>query len=156
MSVTDNAYIDRLGVHRWPKGVYVAVFDLEREPEVTREPFHVYDPHANPPHQMPELHIEFQIEPIFVVDGARESTSDLDDRINILYPSMIEGHRQAVKAALSLHPLDNLKSPEDGFAVTGKAGFSEHYRVNVRVPHEQTMGFIGAFLRKRYLAKKVY
>lgn len=155
--VTDSAYFENLRVHRWPKGLYFAVYDTEEKPGVTRtlKPFLVYESNTQLEGVLPSVHLTLSIEPFFVVGSMREGTRDKYDSLNINFPRINTEHRNNVESALNLHPLNQLRTPQDAFKEDGRI-FSERYRVHSDVPRELTMGFIAAYLRKLCLDKDFY
>ena len=154
--VTNPTYLDNLNLHRWEKGLYFSVYDIENEEglEERLNPFLIHE-HVHFDGKLPQVHITFKIEPFFEIGAGVENTNDKYDKLNIDFPQTEVEHRICVNSALSLHPLDNLKIPESAFKHE-YGRFEENYKLHSNVPRELTMGLITAYLRKFCLDKGFY
>lgn len=145
--LTDISYVKDLSLHRWPKGIYVAVYDapdLKGKDEL--KPFNVYET-VEFGGKLPNVHIIFRVEPFFVIGQMRQSTRDIYDTLAIDFPQIRAEHRRNEQTALDLYQLNNLKSPEKAFEHNYER-FGESYQIHSQIPREATMGFIQAYLRK--------
>lgn len=156
--VTNPDYIAHLNLHRWEKELYFAVYDTEdKRLEEGLRPFLIHEPvHING--KLPQVHITFHIEPYFVIGQIgliMRHREDISDSIKIDYSQIKAEHRERIGSALFLHPLNNLRNPENVFKEE-YVRFGETYQVHPRVPRELTMGLIAAYLRKLCLDKDFY
>ena len=142
--VLKNDYYRYANVFRWPKTICVAVYEYQETGQPI-EPFHIHDI-VSFQEELPILYLRFQIEPWFVLGQVGEDTEKIYDSLWVDFPRVISDHQRALNAALSLHPLDNLVSPGQGYTSTPTQGFSA--RIHSEIPRKLTMGFIGAYLRR--------
>ncbi|TSC92848.1 MAG: hypothetical protein CEN89_430 [Candidatus Berkelbacteria bacterium Licking1014_7] len=143
--VLEYDYYRYARVYRWPKSVYVAVYEYQ-ETDLLIQPFHIHEVVPCCQKKLPILYLHFQIEPRFMTGGVGENAEEIYDSLRVDFPRVISDHQQTLHAALSLHPLNNLASPEQGYTSTPPQGFSA--RIHSKIPRELTMGFIGAYLRR--------
>lgn len=162
--VTDERYIEYLNLHRWEKGLYFAVYDVDYDIEDTEgiegriKPFSVHEPFPLNK-KLPELYITFYIKPYFVIGNVEENTKDIYDDITIRFPQIENEHNSGIRTALSLHPLDKLdkqKTLVDPNQEIGEERIFKTYKIHSEVPKKLTMGFIRAYLRKFCLDKEFY
>jgi len=153
-AVINPKYINNLNLHRWEKELYFAVYDIENKGiEEKLKPFLIHE-HVQFDGKLPQVHITFHIEPFFVIGMMKESTENIYDRLKIDFPQIYAEHRTCIQSALSLHPLDKLRSPEKAFEED--YGRSESYKIHSSIPRELTMGFIAGYLRKFCMDKDFY
>jgi hypothetical protein len=152
--VTDNEYIEFLKLHRWKKSLYFAVYDIENEEGIEErlKPFLIHE-HIQFDGKLPQAHINFSIKPFFVVKYIRENTKNIYDSLSITFPQTEAEYRSRTNIALSLHPLDNLKSPENAI-IRDFGRFGENYQIHSRVPRILTMAFIEKYLKEVVSANK--
>jgi hypothetical protein len=156
-AVTNEKYIKHLELHRWPKGLYFAVYDVENEQGLAErlKPFLIHE-HVEFEGKLPRIHITFDIEPYFVTgDSYREPTKDVYDTLAIDFPQIAEEHRACERAALSLHPLNSLIVPEKAFQHNPRT-LTQRHEIHSEVPRKLTMGLIAAYLRKFCSDKDFY
>lgn len=164
--VTDSHYFP-VALHRWQKALYFSVFNLE-EKEVMPEklkPFLIHE-YGNFNKKPPYLHVEFKIEPYFVIGNLTENTANIYDKIIFSYPQVDSNHYLNINLALSLYPLDKLnpESLESGgfelkekdipFKIETQAFFREIYKISSLVPRTTTIGFINTFLKSECLGRR--
>ncbi len=154
--VTNPKYVDNLNMHRWEKELYFAVYDVENEEGIEEKlkPFQIHE-HVQFAGKLPQVHITLGIEPFFVIEHMQENTKDKYDRLSIDFPQTNAKHRTCVHSALSLHPLNNLISPESAFK-EDYGRFGETYQIHPDVPRKLTMGLIAGYLRNFCLDKDFY
>ncbi len=154
--VTNPRYINNLNLHRWEKRLYFAVYDVENEKGIEKrlKPFLIHE-HVQFDGKLPQVHITLGIEPFFAIGQWRENTKDKYDRISIDFPQTNAEHRTCINSALSLHPLNNLRNPEQAFK-EDYGRFGENYQIHSDVPRELVMGLIAGYLRKFCLDKDFY
>lgn len=154
--VTNPRYIDNLNLHRWRKGLYFAVYDVENKERIAEKlkPFSVYEP-IEFGKRLPQIHITLNIEPFFLIGIVQENTREVYDNLRIDFPQEEAEHRMRISSALSLHPLTNLKNPENAFKENYER-FRKDYKIHSSVPRKLTMGLITAYLRKFCLDKDFY
>ena len=149
--VTDESYIENLRLHRWPKSLYFAVYDINKGIEKRIKPFLVHEINTELEGVKPTLCLSLNIEPFFVVRMQREGTKDICDSLDITFPKMREDNDKSFLTALGLHPLQGEK-----FTETHKPTFYGSYKIKANHPRELTMGFIRAYLRKFCLNEDFY
>ncbi|MBI2584140.1 MAG: hypothetical protein HYW25_05715, partial [Candidatus Aenigmarchaeota archaeon] len=142
--VTDNQFFSNANVHRWEKEFYAAVYDIEGEIPDTG-PFSVYEP-VELDGQLPVVHITFHREPFFVINGCREDTDKLRDRLSIGFPQMSVEHSKHIAAARSLHPADSL-TPQNS------SPFSANYDVDPDIERKIPLGIIHSYLKHLLLGR---
>lgn len=154
--VTNQEYINDFNLHRWRKSLYFAVYDVENKEKAAEKlkPFSVHEP-IEFGKRLPQIHITLDIEPFFVIGLVQENTKEIYDNLRIDFPQEEAEHRMRIGSALSLHPLTNLKHPENAFKENYEI-FRKNYKIHSSVPRELTMGLITAYLRRLCLGKKFY
>lgn len=162
--VTDSHYFP-VALHRWQKALYFSVFNLE-DKEVMPEklkPFLIHE-YGNFNKKPPYLHIEFSIEPCFVIGNLAEDSAAIYDEITFSYPQTSKTHDLNISQALSLCPLDKLnpesfessrsKLKDIPFEIETQAFFREIYKISSLVPRTTTMNFINTFLKSECLGRR--
>lgn len=154
--VTNSRYIDNLNLHRWQKELYFAVYDIGDKEGIEEKlkPFLIHE-RVHFDEKLPQVHITFSIKPFFEIGGMRENTHDKYDILNIDFPQADAEHRTCVHSALSLHPLNNLRSPENAFKEE-HGRFGETIQIHSNVSRELSVGLIAGYLRKFCLDKSFY
>src|SRR3989344_4684954 len=146
-----EVYNENLRLHRWPKSLYFAVYDINKGIEKRIKPFLVHEINTELEGVKPTLCLSLNIEPFFVVRMQREGTKDICDSLDITFPKMREDNDKSFLTALGLHPLQGEK-----FTETHKPTFYGSYKIKANHPRELTMGFIRAYLRKFCLNEDFY
>lgn len=146
-AVTKTQHVSKASIHRWPKGVYVAVYNTDEKQD---KPFKVHEPFGLPGEgRLPMMHLHLDIQPFFVINEHQENTSNPYDHLWITFPEITRHTENSISSALKAIPLNKLNSPENAFIEEGKR-MSLNYRIHVNVPRQATMGFIHSYL-KQYL-----
>jgi hypothetical protein len=152
--VTDNQFIPGVGVARWPKELYFAVYRLGEAglPEEELQPFTIHDSLVFRG-IMPDVHITFQRQPRFVRHDWIEPTPEAYDGLHFSFPRQQYEHEEAVSSAVSVSPLDKLRAESrDG---EQPETFRRNYfprtvthDISSDMSRTLTMGYIQAYLRK--------
>lgn len=77
LALTNRNYIPDVPLHRWPKTLYFAVFEVDEKEEVSAaelKPFLIHE-HGSFRGKLPQAHIELHIEPYFVIRQMMEPTT---------------------------------------------------------------------------------
>lgn len=156
-AVTDQYYLEHLGVHRWPKEIYVAVYEEKYSPDPKLFWIHEQREQVG----APRLCMKFEIQPYFIIGMSQESDRDIYDQLIITFPQIEIEHQECEKAALDLHPLKYLYLPERGPAFPAFNVAQQYispliYDIHSSVPRQTTMGFICAYLRHFLWGKSFY
>jgi len=169
LEVTDRQHIPDVPLHRWPKALYFAVFEIDEKEKVSEEELEPFLIHAvwrfdgRFQGRVPRLSITFNIEPYFVVRGSREPIAKIYDYLSFSFPQISAEHRLNMETALSLHPLNKLdpeklssgrSTPEISFKETF-SGFGAAYRLFSRIPRKITMAAIQKYLEVECLGERL-
>lgn len=156
--VTYRNYIKHLGLHRWEKELYFAVYDVEDDEslEDKLKPFLIHeDSEFNG--KLPSIRITFRVSPVFVIGGRGEDRSKIYDSLWVTFPQVFKEHLSGIDTAFNLHPLNKLTSPQEAFKDNNSySGFGFSYKINSLVRRQLTMSAINAYLRKHSLDKSFY
>lgn len=154
--VTDPHHVRELSVHRWPKDMYIAVYDLKTQDaglEQALRPFPIENPRTifNEEYTgSPRLHIHWRREPFFVMQGCvREDTTNLYDELVFSFPQVLADHAESALAASRRQPMERYAMPMSVASVPYAAYpmvAEARYQLHSLLPPEMVMGWLESYL----------
>lgn len=148
--ITDMDFFPDVRVRKWREEFYFSLFRLgEKMPKQEIKPFEIWD-EGEFEGNLPDVHIIFSKEPLFVIYGTRDRIEgkEKSDVIHIGFPRVWAETGSAIKTTLSVHPVDKLGR------LSNEEKFKQLYEPSglgyeICMDSNLALGFIQTYLKNR-------
>lgn len=150
LMVTNAALVPELRLHRFPKEIYISIYDNVDDIEPTIEPdtpsIEPFTIHNKPEFndELPYSFLRLSIQPHFVIGQVCEPTEDIYDELMISFPKLSLDHAWHLEEANRRHKFVWDRIKRNG----GNQYFFENLRIPSDMPRVATMGWIQTYLQK--------